>query len=321
MLFIGSFLTILGIMTTSVSTTYWQLMLAQGICVGIGIGTLFVPSIAVVSTYFTTRRAIATGLAFAGSSVGGIIYPITFRGCQSIGSGWATRIIGFISVALLCTAIATMWTQLPSKPPRSLYQLSAFKSGPYTLASLGIAFGFAGLYIPMFYIQIYALSTGSTSSDSYDFYLLAILNAGSFFGRVIPNFLASKIGSLTMLVLCAVAAGILSLCWIAIDDVVGLTFFAVIYGFFAGAYVSLTPPVLVGMTPDLSMAGTYLGMSMFLAACGLLLGNPIAGSLVNIEERRFIGAQAFTGGLILTSAGLLAAALVIRARERKSWKV
>ena len=173
----------------------------------------------------------------------------------------------------------------------------------------------------MFYIQIYALSTESTSSDSYDFYLLAILNAGSFFGRVIPNFLASKIGSLTMLVLCAVAAGILSLCWIAIDDVVGLTFFAVIYGFFAGAYVSLTPPVLVGMTPDLSMAGTYLGMSMFLAACGLLLGNPIAGSLVNIEEKRFIGAQAFTGGLILTSAGLLAAALVIRARERKSWKV
>ena len=214
-----------------------------------------------------------------------------------------------------------MWTRLPPKPPRNLLQLSAFKHWDYTLASFGIALGFVGLYIPVFYIQIYALTKGVTSSDDYAFYLLAILNAGSFFGRVIPNFLAGKIGPMVMLVVCALAAGLLSLCWIAIEDIAGLTVFAVLYGFFAGAYVSLVPPVLVELTPDLSMVGTYLGMSLFLAAFGLLIGNPVGGSLVKIKEKDFVAAQVFTGAVILAGTILLSIALFIKARQMKTWKV
>lgn len=50
--------------------TYWQVILAQGICVGLGAGCLFVPSVAILSTYFSTRIATAMGLAAAGSSLG-----------------------------------------------------------------------------------------------------------------------------------------------------------------------------------------------------------------------------------------------------------
>ena len=70
MLVTGSFLVVFGIMMTSISKEYYQVLLAQGICVGLGSGCLFVPSIAVVSTYFTTKRALATGIGVAGSSVG-----------------------------------------------------------------------------------------------------------------------------------------------------------------------------------------------------------------------------------------------------------
>ncbi|KAL8643444.1 MAG: hypothetical protein Q9226_008371, partial [Calogaya cf. arnoldii] len=110
LLLTGSFLTVFGIMMTSLCTTYWQVILAQGVCVGLGAGCLFVPSIAVVSTYFTTpiKRAVATGLAVGGSSIGGIIYPIAFRQMQpSLGFEWATRIIGFITMAVDLTAIVT----------------------------------------------------------------------------------------------------------------------------------------------------------------------------------------------------------------------
>ena len=59
-----------------------------------------------------------------------------------------------------------------------------------------------------------------------------------------------------MLVLCTIAAGILCLAWIAISNVAIITVFAVLYGFFAGAYVSLVPPVIVDLTPDMSVVGT-----------------------------------------------------------------
>ncbi len=66
----GTFLTILGMMMTSICQTYGQLLVAQGIVVGIGDGLLFLPSIVIVSQYFEKRRALATGIASMGSSIG-----------------------------------------------------------------------------------------------------------------------------------------------------------------------------------------------------------------------------------------------------------
>jgi MFS family permease len=67
---VGSFLVVFGMFMTSICKTYWELMLAQGLCVGLGSGCLFIPSVAIVSTYFTTKKSFATGIAASGSSVG-----------------------------------------------------------------------------------------------------------------------------------------------------------------------------------------------------------------------------------------------------------
>ena len=322
LLLVGSILTILGIMMTSISTTYWQVVLTQGICLGLGTGCLFIPSIALIATYFTSKRAVATGIAVAGSSIGGIIYPITFRELQPrLGFEWATRIIGFITSGLLCVPIITMWNRSLSKSPRALFQPSAFKSWTYTFQTFGMMLGFLGIYIPVFYIQTYVLIRGVISDENYAFYLLSILNAGSCFGRVLPNFLASTVGPMNMSLVCTSCAGVLCLCWIDIEDLVGTTVFAVLYGFFAGAYVSLISPVIVELTPDINVVGTWLGMSIFVAAFGLLLGNPLAGLLVNIEKKQFEHAQIFAGGATLLGALLMLMAVITRARQVGSWKV
>lgn len=75
LLSVGSFMVVFGFMMTSLATTYWQVILAQGICVGLGAGCLFVPSVAILSTYFSTRIATAMGLAAAGSSLGKFCLP------------------------------------------------------------------------------------------------------------------------------------------------------------------------------------------------------------------------------------------------------
>lgn len=63
---------------TSLCTTLWQAILAQGFCIGIGGGLLFVPSVAILPTYFRRKIGLAVGLAAAGSSMGGVIFPIVF---------------------------------------------------------------------------------------------------------------------------------------------------------------------------------------------------------------------------------------------------
>ena len=121
-------------MLTNICKQYWQILLAQGVCVGIGSGCLFVPSVAVVATYFTKKRALAIGIAVSENSIGGIILPITFRRLQpSIGFAWTTRILAFITLVLLLVAIAVMRTHLPPKPGRALFQSSALKSPPFVL--------------------------------------------------------------------------------------------------------------------------------------------------------------------------------------------
>lgn len=57
-------------MMTSLGTSYYQIFLAQGVVVGLGAGCLFVPSVAIVSTYFTSKRALMTGFTAAGGSIG-----------------------------------------------------------------------------------------------------------------------------------------------------------------------------------------------------------------------------------------------------------
>jgi MFS family permease len=70
LVFTGCFLTVFGMMMTSMARSYYQVFLAQGICVGVGEGLTYVPSLAVISTHFTTKRPIAIGIASVGSSIG-----------------------------------------------------------------------------------------------------------------------------------------------------------------------------------------------------------------------------------------------------------
>ena len=74
----GTFLTVFGLMMTSVSTKYYQVMLAQGVCIGLGSGCIFVPSFAIIPQYFSSRKALATGIAASGSSLGETDAPVLF---------------------------------------------------------------------------------------------------------------------------------------------------------------------------------------------------------------------------------------------------
>lgn len=70
LLLAGTLITTLGVMILSLSHEYYQILLSQGICVGIGSAILYVPSISLVASRFQQHRALAVFVATSGTAVG-----------------------------------------------------------------------------------------------------------------------------------------------------------------------------------------------------------------------------------------------------------
>jgi MFS family permease len=296
----GTFLVVFGMMMTSLATEYWQLFLSQGLIIGIGAGCLFVPSVAIVATYFTTKRSLATGIVAAGGSVGSVIYPIVFRKLQpSIGFPWATRVIAFIGLSTLTISILVMRTRIshPNKS-RQLVDTAAFKSIPFVVFCGGLFLSFIGLYMPFFYVIVYAQNKLKLDGN-LSFYLLSLMNAASVFGRVVPGLLADKFGPLNVMIIFTFLASILGYTWIAVHNSGGLIVFCIFYGVFSGAAVSLPPTVVASLEPELRLMGTWMGMSFCFAGLGFLIGSPIAGSLIHVETNDFSGGIIFAASTVV----------------------
>jgi len=305
---------------TSLCSQYWQVLLAQAFCIGLGQGCLFIPSVAMLPQYFTTKRAFATGLAASGSSLGGVIYPIVFSQLQpKIGFAWTTRILGFIALATCLFSISVMRVREMPKKKRSLVEPSAFKEAPYSFFCSAMFFGYVGFFGPIFYIQSYAIDEGILSAK-LAFYLLPILNAASIPGRIIPGFIAGRAGPLNMLIPAATITGILSLCWIGIHNTAGIIVYAILVGFFSGGFVSLPAVALTNLTPDLSTLGTRMGMCSVINSLGSLCGAPICGAILSMTGR-YLGVQLFCGVIMCLTGMILLFTRIAKAGGKLRIKV
>ncbi|KAJ5688646.1 MFS-type transporter dbaD [Penicillium macrosclerotiorum] len=307
----ANFMLPFGLMMTSLSTKYWHLILAQGICVGLAAGCLFVPSVAILPQYFRRKRGFANGLAASGSSIGGVVYPIMFNQLQEkIGFPWATRAIGFLCFGTTFISFSIMRVRFAPKEKRKLYQFSAFKDPAYCLFAAAMFLGFLGFYNFLFYVQSYAIDTGIVDSN-LGFYLLSMLNAASTFGRIGPNFIADHTGPLNMLTPAVTITSILAFVWIRVHTVAGMIVLTILYGFFSGGFVSLPPVVMASMTPDVRDLGTRLGMVFAITSIGLLIGTPIGGAIL-ADTNNYLGVQLFTACCLIASAALMASLRFVR---------
>ncbi|KAJ5157024.1 MFS-type transporter dbaD [Penicillium canariense] len=315
----ANFMLPFGLMMTSISTKYWHLILAQGICVGLAAGCLFVPSVALLPQYFRRKRGLANGLAASGSSIGGVVYPIMFNQLQKkVGFPWATRALGFLCFGTILISLSIMRIRFAPKEKRKLYQFSAFKDPAYCLFTAAMFLGFLGFYNFLFYVQSYAIDTGVVDHN-LGFYLVSMLNAASTFGRIGPNFLADHLGPLNMLTPAVTITSILAFAWIGVHTVAGLIILAVLYGFFSGGFVSLPPVVMASMTPDVRDLGTRLGMVFAATSLGVLIGTPIGGAIL-ADTNRYLGVQLFTACCLIASACLMATLRFVRSGPRLMYK-
>lgn len=249
----------------------WHFVLVFGVFGGIGTALISVPAWSSISHYFLERRANATGIAATGSSLGGIVVPIMFHHLYPIlGFAWATRILGFMFVFLLILATVLMRSPLPPRrfqPVELLPDFGVFRSVPYALLVAGIFLCEWGLIIPLNYITSYGLDQGFPVALSYQ--LMAILNAGSFFGRWLPGYVADKIGRFNTVIITLFLCLVSTLAiWLPANNSVAMTIlYAAVFGFASGSNISLTAPC-IGQLCKTEDYGKYYSMCYFVVSIG-----------------------------------------------------
>lgn len=304
---VGTICVVVGLVLLSVCKKYYQVLLTQGILMGLGTGLLFLQSVAILQPYFKRRRAFATGIAACGSSVGGIIFPTIFREMLGkVGFGWTVRTMALIVLVTQLTAISLMRQRsLPAKS-RRMINLTVLKDPAFALFCLAGAITFMGLYVPFFYVPSRALSQG-IMSERLAYYLIPVLNAGSIFGRLIPNFWADRLGYFNMFIPCCVFAAILGFAWISVESAATTIIFCLFYGAFSGTYVSVQGPAVAMITKEPDELGGRLAIAFSFNSIGILIGTPVAGALINVEKGEYLHAQIYCGVLVAVGSCLLIA--------------
>jgi MFS family permease len=304
-LILGSFGVVFGHMMLSLCTEYWQVVLAQGIVVGVGAGCLFTTCVSVLPTYFSTRSGLALGLAYSGSSLGGIIYPVTlFRMLGPLGFAWSVRVIGFLALGTLVVPLLVMRRRVETLRHRGFIDMTAFADRPFMIVVAAVFLGMIGTSVLITYLSFYSQQRGILDLEMA-FYLVPIFNTGSCFGRVIPNYLSDKVGPYNIITPCAFITGILLFCLMAVKNQAGIYILALLGGFFSGVYIAMPPSCFVPLIKDKSKIGTRMGMGFGIISLSLLIGGPVAGGILgNTGSLNWAGLWAF-GGVCICASGLL----------------
>ncbi|KAK2074465.1 hypothetical protein P8C59_008672 [Phyllachora maydis] len=307
---VGSFLHVFGLMMASISTKYYQILLSQGVCSAIGVACTFQPSLNCIMGWFGKNRGKAYGLMATGSSLGGIVFPIMVdRLIHEVGFGWAMRVSGFLILFLL--AIANLTVRARHAPrPGSLTQeqmVTPFREPGFVLLMLGMSLLTFGIYVPINYLPSQAIEAGIDKELAQ--YLIAILNAGSLFGRLMAGFVSDALGKYNTFVASCYVTAILTLAfWIPAATQSAVIAFAVLYGFFSGAYVSLIGALVAQVSP-LPEIGFRTGLIFLVLSVPGLVTNPIAGAIF-LHCGGWTAVKVYTGVFITAGTTIILAARV-----------
>ncbi|KAI1097696.1 monocarboxylate permease-like protein, mch4 [Jackrogersella minutella] len=321
LLFSGSFMIVIGMMLLSLCTQYWQALLAQAFCVGIGAGLLFVPTVSLLPTYFSTHIGLAVGVASSGSSLGGVIYPIViYRLIGQVGFPWAVRCVAFIAFATFMIPLVVMRIRVRVPKPRAVVDWSAFYDAPFATFTLAVLIIFIAQCVLLFYISFYPENRGFTN-ESLGFYMTAIFNAGSVLGRILPNALSDRIGVFNTMGPLTVIYGIVVLCLLAVRNAAGMVVEGIVTGFFSGMVIALPPVCFRILTKNPSMIGTRIGQGFAISGFGLLLGGPSAGAILGTGDSLnwtglwlYGGVCGFAAGFIILCVRIMRAGFVLNVK-------
>ncbi|KAH8660305.1 major facilitator superfamily domain-containing protein [Xylariales sp. PMI_506] len=309
LIYTGCVLSASGFVAASFAGSYASIMLSLGVTVGLGSGVLYVPSLAIVAAYFTTKRPLATAVCAAGIGVGGAAYPAMFRALvDAVGFAWTCRVFALLNGVLLlasCLLITPRTTPRPDGQERKLFDFSSLKQTSFTLFCIALFFAWLTVDIPFYFLPAFVQEKLGLSASMGD-NLLAIMNACSLIGRLLLGLLAVYFSPLLVWLLALFVSSVINL--------QGMVGFVVLYGFFTGGVVSLVSPAMLVFSPDISVVGSRLGVASIFMGVGFFIGPPIGGA-VESASPGYLGASIISGSSYLIATIIMGLAYILHRRS------
>ncbi|KUJ23902.1 MFS monocarboxylate transporter [Mollisia scopiformis] len=302
----GSVIYVLTLVLLAECKKYYQFMLVYGVLGGVSSAFLTTTALAVVAHWFEKKRGIASGIAFVGSSVGGIMFPLILKSVfEHLSWAWSMRIVALIVAGMMIAGNLCIKGRLPPRKNGGAVDLRCFRDARFSWATVGVScfefvlFGALGL------LPTYAILQGFSSQTAFN--IIAILNAGSALGRSLSGYISDHLGRFNTMLLTLIWSLVVTLAlWLPIGKQVVLFYiFAPLFGFGSGSIISMAP-VCIGQLCKADEYGQFYGTSYSVVAFAVLICIPVGGELLPaVGGTAFVGL--FGGILVLSLVSFLMA--------------
>ncbi|KAI7775506.1 mfs monocarboxylate transporter [Diaporthe eres] len=313
----GCLVIVSGTLLTSFCTRYWQILMAQGVYIGLGLGMAYMPSIAVIGCYFKRRRSLALAISTTGGGFGSLIFPSVLQYLiPRVGFPWAVRYSAL--VALVMALVANLLLKPRGFPAKRgpIVDFGTFKEVPYLYFTIGVCLYFMALYFSFFHINAFARQViGFSAAEAVS--LLLITNAAGIPLRPIVGHIADRhLGPINTFIVAIFVLACMDFAWVCVKTKAGMYVFSVFLGMANGAAQGIVLGALASLTADPRKMGVRFGMVATLSGVATLAGPPMAGAIIDSTGGRYLWAQIWAGAVLLASSFIIAASRVSKSGKR-----
>ena len=221
-----------GFVAASFAKEIWQLYLSQGLCVGVGLGSMFIPSTAILPQWFLKRRSLAQGLASCGSGFGGLAVSLgTSAMIEQISLAWSLRITGFLCLILngISTALMRDRNHIV-KPPQLGFAIHLLRRYDCLLLLSWAFVNLLGYMVILYSLSSYANQVVGLTQKQAGI-ITAVLNLGTALGRPCIGLASDRLGRIEVAAGMTLFNGIIVFAiWLPANSFGVLIFFAIVSG-------------------------------------------------------------------------------------------
>lgn len=309
-----------GLILASRATSLWQVDLAYGLGVGVGVAMAYVPSVGAVQKWFVRRRGLASGFAVAGIGVGTLCTPIIAAALIGWG-GWRDAFLVMGIAAAVGGSAAALLIKDPPAPRQmpggernadgGMALGAAIRSRPFALICAGYFLISLANFVPLVHLVPYAQDHGIAKETGA--VLLGLIGIGSTLGRFVIGGAADRFGLQRSLAVAFAGLGLSCLWWLASTETWQLALFALWMGVCYGGFVALGPAVMAEYFGVRNVSG-ITGVLYSGVGISTLAGAPLAGLAFDLTG-------SYTLPILASGiAALVSGALVIRAPAPSAWQ-
>ncbi|KAJ2896833.1 hypothetical protein GGI21_005006, partial [Coemansia aciculifera] len=297
---LGALISGLALVIASFCNSPWKLLLTQGLLYGFGGSLLYITGMTLPPQWFSKHRALATGIAIAGSGIGGLWLSTATRTMTSnLSRQWALRITGLVIIGVCGVTSLLMKMRFKPEKRQTTFDTSVLRDKRFVLLFFGAMFGSAGYFVPYYFMPSYAVTVLGKDSD-WGANVSSIMNGVSIAGRVLMGILGDRVGSLNTLCVATLFSCLsILVLWLPFKSAGTFLAAASIFGFFSGAVVSLIPVVAANLF-GVRRLPSVIGLLMIAYMTGGLISSPPAGAMLDKygDDRNYSSLIIYTGALL-----------------------